>query len=704
MVTNSKVLTVSYGTFSCTLEGFEESFDTMKVIAEYFRDLAADDRYFGAEPPTPDAEMLARIAEREIERRVQARTEHGAIVLSAGTPFETADVVEDTSAFSDAEEVQDTGSEVSEENERPVIDVQASEIEAVIEAAEEIVEEEEKAEEVEAEIETGSDAIPDATVTEDEFAEHAPAAKEQVEVVAEDAVVEETDDEDTALAAMISRVEAQDEIADYAAEVEETAIEDIAEDTTEDTMIASVLETNEDVSDADEDPDPVAEPVAEFIEPEAPKNADENSIAAKLQRIRAVVSKSAEQPDDDDFNEDEHAEILAVEPGSDAAPVLQLDIEMAAAAEAEDARSSDKMIQDGQTTPEAMDTPEPPIRARIIRMKKADFESALGDGLLEAVPVDDEDDDFGDDVESSLSAQEEAELLAELAQVEAELNSADQDDDPVEAIGAEEEDDVEGEHPARGHHLTEVTHNSDADMSRLMSEAQNQLNEPEGSRRRQAIAHLRAAVAATKAEKSAGVEEDTADAAEAYRDDLASVVRPVPAPVTSAAQPRADSDAEDKRPRDPTPLKLVAEQRVDTIEVDVAPSEMTPRNPIRPRRVSAVDAGERVDREAFTDRVALGDTNASEFAEFAEQVGAVQLREILEAAVAYLTFVEGHDIFSRPMVMRMLSSMDEQDFSREDSLRGFGQLLRENKIEKVSGGRFTASDEIGFKPEGRAAG
>ena len=328
-----------------------------------------------------------------------------------------------------------------------------------------------------------------------------------------------------------------------------------------------------------------------------------------------------------------------------------------------------------------------PVRARIIRMKKADFDAAVDTGLLEAEAVEDDEED--DQPAGSLSAEEEAELLAELAQVEAELNGeVDEDDDePLEAIGAEIED--LPPRSDRGRHLTDTAAQSDADMSRLMQEANTQMEEPDGSRRRQAIAHLRAAVAATKAEQKAGTDTQPRDETEAYRDDLANVMRPAAAAAHKRAKPQP-------------PLKLVAEQRVDAedeapaAQVENTPDE-TPRAPVRPRRVSAAD------RNAPADAAPVGQ-DAGNFAEFAESVGAHALPEVLEAAAAYLTFVEKMDVFSRPMIVRMAQGMGGDTFSREDSLRGFGQLLRENKITKVSGGRFTASDEISYRPQDRAAG
>ena len=69
-----------------------------------------------------------------------------------------------------------------------------------------------------------------------------------------------------------------------------------------------------------------------------------------------------------------------------------------------------------------------------------------------------------------------------------------------------------------------------------------------------------------------------------------------------------------------------------------------------------------------------------------------------------MSFVEGWEQFSRPQLMTRVKQVSTSGFNREDGLRTFGQLLREGKIEKTSGGRFTASEQINYRPAHSVAG
>lgn len=787
MVNTSKILTVSYGTFSCTLEGFDDSFDTMKAIAEYFRDLAADDRYFGAEPPTPDADMLARIAEREIARRVEAHEDQGKIVLRAA----------DAPALAAAAAVAPAAAAPAPAAPQPAPVAEAPVPDTPIADAQPEAEEAPAPEAVSAEAQPAPvDAAPEV----EEAPVEAPVA-EAPELPAEaDIPTEETVEADGAEAPAL--------LEEAADEASESVVLDIAQERVEIPEIdADIAAEADKASETDvEDPIEAAEKFFEnsevsdeevYFEPEEVEEVsadpDPESVAAKLSRIRSVVSQNDQPYEQADYNEDEHAQDFLNDAAADLDAALAQDdeAEMQAAADpdldAPEAVSDDEMLAalsidaltedddaevddaEGETaedetveaeaddgfedtlsqlladsiseedvldepvddTPEAEtlaevdeddaatdfddledmveinddDEARADLNARVIKMKRDDVEAAFAEELVgedhteddvatmlaENDPPTTEDalvaevagDADNDDLQ--LSPEEEEDLQRELAAVEADLGSdiADEAEAPaeVEAEAAVEEviEEVAPVAVREGRHSLPDADQQSSDIERIFDEADNQLEKPESNQRRSAIQHLRAAVAATRAEKKAGadLQKDVDDSP--YRSDLASVVRP--------RRPRPADGARSERPSEgrPAPLKLVAEQRVDT-----------PSEPIRPRRVSAAELN--VENNAKTAE------NSSNFSDFAEQLGATQLPDLLEAAAAYMSEVEGRDQFSRPMLMHKLQEVEKENFSREDGLRSFGQLLRDGKIQKIKGGRFTVTDETEYRDEARQAG
>ncbi|AKS45591.1 hypothetical protein SAMN05444287_0687 [Octadecabacter temperatus] len=762
MVGTSKILTVSYGTFSCTLEGFDDSFNTMKAIAEYFRGLASDDRYFGAEPPTPDAEMLAKIAEREISRRVDASMDDSGIVLRAAALTDQSDAPSDA-AEAPAEPEHDKESRAKVEAERKAAKAERKarrkaarkakrDAEREAEAAAK-AEADAKAEAAEAEAKVAAEAKAAA----DEKAEADAKAAEQEKSNADAKADADTAAEDNSDASILSSVSSA-----TAEQAEGTTGSDVEE--TRGDAPSSVLATN--------DPAPALS--------EVPAHPDADSVAAKLQRIRAVVGNS-----DDDENaatDDLTAQFLPQTETPDVADVRAPDAEDGGlvaefdAHEAEMDQEAQATEQDSETpvadgggsdmisrvmgrhaedapeenaTPEtasieveeAVDVPAQTPNARVVRMKRSDFEDAVENGDLKAPEAETpsntgpdfglldgadeldeylEDSDFSD---TALTESETSDLDEDLAAIEADFA---QEDDGVEAVEPEEEvaevddantlgaistamnanaiipeapasdelaeetEDVvedEEEHevePAKSAFLSEEPQVDDEALDRLMSESEAQMQEPEGSRRRDAIAQLKAAVAAKEAARQVGdTQDDAQDAENAFRDDLSQAAPPESGGIVRP-RPVVRSSNRTERPR-PAPLKLVAAQRVDMVDSEKRDT------PIIPRRVVA-----RTDADA-------AQQPAGSFAEFAENMGASELPDLLEAAAAYTAFVEGADEFSRPQILRRARTVASDDFNREDGLRSFADLLRAGRFTKVRNGRFQVADDSRFNPERRAS-
>lgn len=773
MVGPSKILTVSYGTFSCTLEGFDEPFNTMKAIAEYFRDLAADDRYFGAEPPTPDAEMLHRIAEREIQRRVEAKiNEHGVILRQTEAAPETAPAPAVPAPVTVAPVVVAA----------PVVVSEPAGIAAPPVAAEPV------------------DTAPEAP----EIVVAAAAADEAEEAAPIDAFIAEPEE-----VAEASEMEAPQEVE----EISERAADEAEEISLEAIMAA-----------AQDDLAPAPQPVAE-----APVDAAPDSLAAKLQRIRAVVETVRAGQPVAAFDEDEPTDLqpatgegfdsdfgFALDLSEDAPELLaaeaaraearemaetSLDEEEAAAplileeSEEEDVSFLDEEedtsfvdededvsyadgeeeVSFGEEEADEAAEDEPYAEAPESEMS----ESEMAEIPLAAVT---QTDAYEEEAEAVASADEDNALLARLSDlaqstavaaseppavaetvappapvartVVAEEADLDEDDEPAEPaaeaahddahpslyerararvirigkaatrLGGKSDDQAADDHAAEGPLadepeaalLEEEEFHADhpafaeapqeeegGDVERLMEEARVKLEGAENRRRFSAIAHLKAAVAATLADRKmqpeAPVEATQTEAPtdmSLYRDDLSKAVRPRrPAAEAGAGATRRPSlDAR------PAPLVLVSEQRVDRQDLPGHDGAA-----IRPRRVSAsapaMGADDRFEDEDFD---AMTPENASNFAEFAESLGAHSLTDLLEAAAVYTSSVEGQEHFTRPQLLRKVEFVSSRgDYNREDGLRSFGMLLRQGKIQKVAPGQFAVADASKYATEARRA-
>lgn len=704
----SKILTVSYGTFSCTLEGFDDPFNTMKAIAEYFRDLAAEDRYFGAEPPTPDAAMLHRIAEREIQRRVEAKIQDNGVILraadSAGAdttalaakPTVAAPSVLPVATLPATLEVENVAArlqrirarhaaQTTAETAQPVVTVPAVSVIVDVSAPEPAA------------------AAFDDSYEEDEPAEDliaAPAISDtEIEIPDQLESLLNAAERDLAVTKPAPLVDAAPELPPVELSPNELASIDLPQiDLTDD--FADLPEA--------EDFDHTTLPAIEAVEATAILQDDDALLASlaedlAAEQIETAPRNAAAFDAEEDEADDETAEIGMLDETRESAAFAQEDegelLSRLAGIEPEPPSEA--------AAPALIDTPDQPAadtapkaqraRARVIRIRRTETPSEPP--ATEVVPP----------AVTALSDEAEAALQAELAALEAELGGETIGAADVEAPAMPTLEEAvkdlrsEPDTPRQAHPPAE-----DDAVNRLIAQANSQMDGEETRRRQSAIAHLKAAAAATAADR--GAQDDGAtekSRIEAYRNDLDRVVRPRRPVSDGLGSARSESEATLR----PSPLVLVSAQRIDRNSA----AEPSPRvvRPVRPRRVGLTMSDDAVMQDTDQDDGVLDDilasgeaenlfADASSFQEFADQLGATALPDLLEAAAVYCAEVLQRPEFSRPLVMRQIAGLAGQNSTaREDYLRGFGTLLRQGRIAKVKRGMFALTDRSPYLVEAR---
>lgn len=730
MTSESKILTVSYGTFSCTLEGFDNPFDTMKAIAEYFRDLAAQDRHFGAEPPPPDAAMLHRLAEREVSRLAASKLDDAARLKTAEEgPAPRIQINPVLRRAAPPVEPEPQQAEAPEPSLTDVIpDGVAAKLARIRRAVNPSV--------PLAEAPFRADPEVSAPV-------EAPVAAPVEADVAEVAFAETTQNDTSDVAARLGALISSDPVPSAAVEAAEEAVTFAADET--DPWTSDTLD-------------------AETVEDEAARFAD---IEAEVEPTSALAADEDVLADDAPLPVELDDDLVAAEPAAESdALSLADDLDDAALAEFPDhavetdftsedvalLAQLDGTVFDEVSLAEALDETLPEDQPAALDMADA----ALQDPLPEAVTAE------------TLTLDAAADALPE-----------DLADDVAFAPAPEVSDDQPGKSGARTRRVnsrvvrihpsqdvrdasaTRVLDQTEeaSEVARLMQQADEVMADVENRRRHDALSRLKAAVVATEADRAdIDYEAPKADAnLDPYRDDLAEAIQPTPAPepqpepevkptrrksvsIRPATEPRPGTI----RPGmiSPPPLVLVSEQRIDRVgpaampapaaappsapsAPGIGPSDGQPMVALRTGRLSgAIGAGAAVAssglpaRNLVLEKPSYGtaaeteededlaedakEINEAGLASFAEMVGARSMAEMLEAAAAYATCVENRSQFTRPQLMRrMMASAGGKPVSREDGLRSFGTLLRTGRIEKVTRGHYSLAETSPYLAEAR---
>ncbi|RWR06154.1 hypothetical protein [Paenirhodobacter populi] len=218
----------------------------------------------------------------------------------------------------------------------------------------------------------------------------------------------------------------------------------------------------------------------------------------------------------------------------------------------------------------------------------------------------------------------------------------------------------------------------EGNLRHLFDATEEHLIGPENHRRLSAVAQLRAALAATIADR------------------LLLGRRKAPEPEAAPERHNAESAPPASRP---APLVLVTAQRIDP----EAGGNATPEAPlpgdglIHPQRIRVARMEAQLTRSFDLSGPPCDPATAQNFARFARSHGSHGLDDLLEAAAAYTAQIEGHSHFSPPDIMHKLSAVAaEGEFTPEERLRVFGRLLRQGKIAKIRPGQYTITEASRF--------